>query len=52
MLRRQISDDLRVPRRNILRSGDTKTGKMPDGLMESLKPEAVSDLFADLKMLK
>ncbi len=52
VLRRQISDDLRVQRSDILRSGYTKTSMMPEGLLESLKPEAVSDLFAYLKTLK
>lgn len=52
VLRRQISDDLRVQRSDVLRAGYTKTSMMPEGLLEALTPEAVSDLFAYLKTLK
>ena len=52
ILRRQGTSDLRVERASVLRSHFTKTSMMPEGLLEALKPEDVSDLFAYLKTLK
>ena len=52
ILRRQGTSDLRVERASVLRSHFPKTSMMPEGLLEALKPEDVSDLFAYLKTLK
>jgi putative heme-binding domain-containing protein len=52
VLRRPNSQDLRVSRRDVLRSHYTKLSMMPEGLLETLKPEDVSDLFTYLKGLK
>lgn len=52
VLRRQNTADLRVERSNVRRSWFTKMSMMPEGLLEAMKPEEVSDLFAYLKTLK
>ena len=52
ILRRQSTADLRVKRSDVLRSSYTKASMMPEGLLEAVKPEDVSDLFAYLKTLK
>jgi len=52
ILRRPNSQDLRVAQRDVLRSGFTKTSLMPEGLLDALKPDEVSDLFTYLKTLK
>ena len=52
VLRQPNTEDLRLPRSNIKRAGFTKVSIMPEGLLEGMKPEDVSDLFAYLKTLK
>ena len=52
VLRQPNSEDLRITRSNLKRAGFTRTSIMPEGLLEGLKPEDVSDLFAYLKALK
>ena len=52
VLRQPNSEDLRIPRSNVQRAGFTRTSIMPEGLLEGLQPEDVSDLFAYLKALK
>ena len=52
VLRQPNSEDLRISRDNIKRAGFTRTSIMPEGLLEGLKREDVSDLFAYLKTLK
>ena len=52
ILRRQNTADLRVARTDVVRSWFTKTSMMPEGLLDAVKPEAVSDLFTYLKTLK
>ncbi|HXT41694.1 MAG TPA: LamG-like jellyroll fold domain-containing protein, partial [Candidatus Angelobacter sp.] len=52
VLRQPNTEDLRLPRGNIRRAGYTRLSIMPEGLIEGLKPEDVSDLFAFLKTLK
>ena len=52
VLRQPNSEDLRIPRSNVQRAGFTRTSIMPEGLLEGLKPEDVSDLFAYLKARK
>ncbi len=52
VLRRQNMEDTRIPQSNVKRAAFTKMSMMPDGLLDGLKPEDVSDLFAYLKTLK
>jgi putative membrane-bound dehydrogenase-like protein len=52
VLRRPNSEDARLLRHDVLRSGYTKMSMMPEGLLEALKPGDVSDLFAYLKTLR
>lgn len=52
VLRRQNTADLRVERSQARRAWFTKMSMMPEGLLEGLKPEEVSDLFTYLKTLK
>jgi putative membrane-bound dehydrogenase-like protein len=52
VLRQVNSQDQRIPRANIKRAGFTKLSVMPEGLLESMKPEDVTDLFAFLQALK
>jgi putative membrane-bound dehydrogenase-like protein len=52
VLRRQNSEDLRIPQTNVRRTGFTKLSVMPEGLLEPLKPEDVSSLFTYLRTLK
>jgi putative heme-binding domain-containing protein len=52
VLRQPNTEDLRIPRNQIKRAGFTKLSIMPEGLIEGLKPQDVSDLFAYLKTLK
>lgn len=42
----------RIPKSNIERAGFTSTSAMPTGLLESLQPEQVSDLFSHLHSLR
>jgi putative membrane-bound dehydrogenase-like protein len=52
VLRRQNVEDLRVPQANIRRAGFTKMSVMPEGLLETMQPQDVTDLFAYLRTLK
>jgi len=52
ILRRPKTSDLRVPRSDVRQTRFTKMTLMPEGLLEGMKPEDVSDLFAYLKTLK
>ncbi|MSR65762.1 MAG: DUF1080 domain-containing protein [Pedosphaera sp.] len=52
VLRRPSTADLRVEKSSVRRSWFTKMSMMPDGLLDALRPEDVSDLFAYLKTLK
>jgi putative heme-binding domain-containing protein len=52
VLRRANVDDLRIAQKDIRKAGFTKASMMPEGLLDALKPEEVSDLFAYLKTLK
>jgi putative membrane-bound dehydrogenase-like protein len=52
VLRRQNTEDLRVPRNTVKRASFTRMSMMPEGLLEGLKPEDVSNLFAYLRTLK
>lgn len=46
------ANDRRIPRGEIRSAGFTRRSLMPEGLLESLPPEQVSDLFAHLKSLR
>jgi putative membrane-bound dehydrogenase-like protein len=52
VLRRANVEDLRIAQKDIRKAGFTKVSMMPEGLLDALKPEEVSDLFAYLKTLK
>jgi putative heme-binding domain-containing protein len=52
VLRRPNSEDLRIPRGTVKRADFTRTSMMPEGLLEALKPEEVSNLFAYLRTLR
>ncbi|MCI0743886.1 MAG: c-type cytochrome [Verrucomicrobia subdivision 3 bacterium] len=52
VLRRPNAQDLRIPQANVRRSGYTRLSMMPEGLLEAMKPEDVTDLFAFLRTLK
>jgi putative heme-binding domain-containing protein len=52
LLRQPNMPDQRIPRANLKRSGFLTMSMMPEGLLEGMQPEQVSDLFAYLKSLK
>ncbi len=52
VLRRQNTEDLRIPQHNVKRAAFTRMSMMPDGLLDAFQPSDVSDLFAYLKTLK
>jgi putative heme-binding domain-containing protein len=52
VLRRPNMADTRIAQKDVRKAGFTKSSMMPEGLLEALKPQDVSDLFAYLKTLK
>ena len=52
VLRQPNAEDLRIPRDNVKRAAFTRLSVMPEGLLEGLKAEDVTDLFAYLKTLR
>ncbi len=52
VLRRPNMEDTRIPQSTVKRAAFTKSSIMPEGLLDALPPEQVSDLFAYLKTLK
>jgi putative heme-binding domain-containing protein len=52
VLRRPNMEDTRIPQSNVRRAAFTKSSMMPEGLLDPLPPEQVTDLFAYLKTLK
>jgi len=52
ILRRQNTEDLRIPRNTVKRTSFTRMSMMPEGLLDGLKAEDVSNLFAYLRTLK
>lgn len=52
VLRQPGAADRRISRRDIRHAGYIRRSLMPEGLLEALAPEQVSDLFAHLKSLK
>ena len=52
LLRTPGAEDRRIPRNEIRSTSYLRRSLMPEGLLESLPPEHVSDLFAHLKSLR
>ncbi len=52
VLRRQSVADTRIAQKDVRKAGFTKMSMMPEGLLDALPPQDVSDLFAYLKTLK
>jgi putative membrane-bound dehydrogenase-like protein len=52
VLRMQGAEDRRIPKKDIRQSGFIRRSLMPEGLLEAMQPQEVSDLFAFLKTLK
>jgi putative heme-binding domain-containing protein len=52
VLRRQNTDDLRVPPNTVKRAAFTRMSLMPEGLLDAFQPNDVTDLFAYLMTLK
>jgi len=52
ILRRANMEDTRIPQSTVRKATFTKMSVMPEGLLDTLKPDDVSDLFAYLKTLK
>jgi putative membrane-bound dehydrogenase-like protein len=52
ILRRQNTEDLRIPRNTVKRASFTRMSMMPEGLLDALKPQDVANLFAYLRTLK
>ncbi|HEY6168360.1 MAG TPA: c-type cytochrome, partial [Verrucomicrobiae bacterium] len=52
VLRQPNVPDQRIPRANVKRAAFLTISMMPEGLLEGMKPEQVSDLFAYLKSLR
>jgi putative heme-binding domain-containing protein len=51
VIREPEKADVRIPTRDIAQAGFSTISIMPEGLLEAMKPEEVSDLFAYLKTL-
>lgn len=51
-VRQPNAEDQRLPRARLRRAAFTRRSVMPDGLLEALKPEEVTDLVAYLKTLR
>ncbi|MEO6036331.1 MAG: PVC-type heme-binding CxxCH protein, partial [Verrucomicrobiota bacterium] len=52
VLRQIGSEDIHIARNKIKRGAFTRTSLMPEGLLDAMKPEDVSNLFSYLKTLK
>jgi len=52
VLRRQSVADARIAQKDVRKAGFTKMSMMPEGLLDALPPQDVSNLFAYLKTLK
>ncbi len=52
VLRRQSMEDTRIPQSDVRKAAFTRVSMMPEGLLDALPPEEVSNLFAYLKTLK
>lgn len=51
VIREPEKADIRIPTRDVAQAGFSTISIMPEGLLEAMKPEEVSDLFAYLKTL-
>jgi len=51
VIRQPDAADVRIATRDVARADFTGTSVMPEGILESLQPQEVSDLFAHLKSL-
>jgi hypothetical protein len=51
VIRQPNTSDIRIPSRDVAQAAFTSVSVMPEGLLESLPPSEVSDLFAYLKTL-
>jgi putative heme-binding domain-containing protein len=52
VLRRPDMEDLRIRQTEIVRAEFTRTSMMPEGLLEALSPEEVTDLFTYMRTLR
>jgi putative heme-binding domain-containing protein len=52
VLRQPNAEPMKIPAANIKRAAFQRVSIMPDGLLEALEPQQVSDLFAYLRSLK
>ncbi|MEW6156776.1 MAG: PVC-type heme-binding CxxCH protein [Verrucomicrobiota bacterium] len=52
VLRRPNVEDIRIARGDVRKAEFTRSSMMPEGLLEALPPEEISNLFAYLKSLK
>ena len=52
ILRPVSGEDMRIPRNNVTRAAFDRNSLMPEGLLDSMKEQEVSDLFAFLRTLK
>jgi putative heme-binding domain-containing protein len=51
VIRQQNTADIRIPAKDVTQADFTGVSIMPEGLLESMPPQEVSDLFAHLKSL-
>ena len=51
VIRQPNTADIRIPTRDITQADFTGISVMPEGLLEAMQPQDVSDLFAHLKLL-
>jgi len=51
VIRQPDTADLRIPARDVAQAGFTGVSIMPEGLLEAMSPQEVSDLFAHLQTL-
>jgi putative heme-binding domain-containing protein len=52
VVRPAAGEDIHIPRETVKRSGFSKVSMMPEGLLETLSPEDVANLFSYLRTLK
>ena len=51
VIRQPNTADIRIPAKEVLQADFTSVSIMPEGLLEALSPQEVSDLFAHLRSL-
>jgi putative heme-binding domain-containing protein len=52
LLRRPNMNDTRIAQKDVRKAGFTRSSMMPEGLLDPMPPDQVSDLFAYLKTLR